>query len=66
MECPECGSKFFYVDWQGSMVTFSVDSDGCAVDCEPAIPGFALTPDTIVYCTVCAWSGPVRELEHPA
>ncbi len=66
LECPLCRAARFCREVGGNTVVFSVDAAGNACDCTPANAVVPLSPDTLVHCTGCSWSGEVRAVRGAA
>ncbi len=64
LQCPQCGSETFYIEREDRVVYFSVNEAGEAVDVMPPEEAVVLSPDTIIYCTVCTWNGVAGELKQ--
>ena len=60
--CPVCGARTFYLNQNGSMIFFSLDSTGRPVRTAPPGAAPALSADTPINCAHCSWFGTVSGL----
>jgi len=62
VSCPVCGARTFYVNQNGTMIFFSLDSTGRPAGVAPPDAAPALSADTLINCAHCSWSGTVARL----
>jgi hypothetical protein len=60
--CPLCGALLFYTEEKGRLVFFEVAGGNLPVKVKPEHALENLAADVILYCSACAWYGPVAEL----
>lgn len=65
LRCPVCGAEAFYIAIDGVTVSFSVNEAYGAEEVYPENAAVALSGETVVNCTACAWYGAVKELDGP-
>lgn len=60
--CPVCGARTFYLDHNGTMIFFSLDSTGRPARVTPPGAAPALSADIPINCAHCSWSGTIAGL----